>query len=82
MTIVELAPKPSASDEAKADAAKIIDDLKAILDAGDFAEMVVIVKHINGHWSHHRTSTINTPEMVGRLSITAQDMIDKYLQSS
>ena len=82
MPIVELAPKPSISDEARIDAAKIVDDLKAMSNASDIAEMVAIIKHPNGTWTNRCTATMSYPEMIGRLVITAQAMADKYLQSS
>jgi len=48
MAVVFLVPQPSVAEEARKDAAKIVADLQALLDAGDIAEMHIIVKHPDG----------------------------------
>jgi len=81
MAVVFLVPQPSVAEEARKDAAKIVADLQALLDAGDIAEMHIIVKHPDGTWSSHRTSTTSSPDMIGRLEVAKFAAVKNYLES-
>lgn len=77
---VKLVAPPSITSEAKADAKKIIDDLRRMHDADDIAEIFSIVKHPDGSWSTHHSASLSRPLMVGYLEIAKQGMIRKYLE--
>ena len=80
MTVAQLAPKPSATQEAKQGAEAIIQELLKMQAQGDIAEMVVLVRHPDG-WSHHYTASMDRPAMIGRLAIAQYAMSKKYLET-
>jgi len=81
MTIAQLAPKPSVTQEAKQGAEVIIQDLLKMQAQGDIVEMVVLAKHPDGGWSHHYTASMDRPTMIGRLAIVQYSMSKKYLET-
>ncbi len=77
--IASLTPKPTVADEIRA---RVVDDLREALklaEAGEVAESIVIVRRLDGTWSHYWSGSVDVPEMIGRLEVMKWDWIQRFI---
>lgn len=75
MTTLSLVPKPTASDEIRADVIEILEDALVQAKQGQITSLVVIMLHPDGSWSDWQSSTTQLSEVVGRLECAKQKRV-------
>lgn len=80
MSVVELARKPTASEEAKADCINILRKALALAESGDMTTLIIIAQRPDNSWSDERSTAVNFPDAIGRLEIVKQSWITSYIK--
>jgi hypothetical protein len=80
MTVAQLTPKPTLSDQCKDDVIAILKAALAQAEAGETEAICVIALHPDKSWSDKRSMAAHFPDFIGRLQITLQAWINAYLR--
>lgn len=76
---VVLVPKPKASDEVRDNVIHLLRKTLAEAENGEITSAIMIFKNAAGEWINRCSETEQFSESIGRLEITKQEWIAKYL---
>lgn len=78
--MLKLAPKPTVDEEVKANVVKVLRECLDMAERGEIDTVVVIMGLVNGEWVNRMSETLKYSEAIGRLEITKQEWVNKYLE--
>jgi hypothetical protein len=80
MTVVTLVSKPKASDEVRESVVRLLRESLEQAERGEVDTVIIILSHPDGEWSDRCSNTDKLSTAIGRLEITKQEWIAKYLK--
>ena len=78
---VALVPKPKAADEIRESVMRLLRDSLEQAERGEVDTVIIIVGHPDGDWTNKSSYTDKLSAAIGRLEITKQEWIEKYLRN-
>lgn len=78
---IKLVVKPTTLDEVKESVVKLLEQTLKEANEGSITTIVMLIEYIDEDWADRISSTVNFSKAIGRLEITKQEWIDKYLRN-
>lgn len=78
---VALVPKPKAADEIRESVMRLLRDSLEQAERGEVDTVIIILGHPDGDWTNKSSYTDKLSAAIGRLEITKQEWIEKYLRN-
>jgi hypothetical protein len=78
--VIGLVAKPTAEDDVRESVIRLLRKTLEEAEAGEVDSLVMIVGCPNGEWSDRASETVKFSEAIGRLEITKQDWIARFMR--
>jgi hypothetical protein len=78
--VVGLVAPPTAADEIRESVLRLLRKTLAEAEAGEIDQVVIIARCVDGDWIDRISDTDKASELIGRLEITKQEWINRYLR--
>lgn len=80
MTVVSLVNKATADEEVKESVIRLLRETLEQAEAGEVDSILMIVGSPSGEWLDKASETVKFSETIGRLEISKQEWINRYLR--
>lgn len=77
---IALVPKPKADEEVRESVVRLLRDSLEQAERGEVDTVIIILGHPDGEWSDRCSSTEKLSAAIGRIEITKQEWVAKYLK--
>ena len=78
---LKIVPPPTPAEDVKAELVTLLEQTLAEARRGEIVSVIMLLRNSDGDWSDRCSATLRFSEDIGRLEITKQRWIAKYLEN-